>query len=95
MIPRGSRGGTAFQFIVVVHTCERSNVLERDLRRIFSPGSSENFLDDKPLFGPFDRTIKFEKIWYYIPNIYFHDDMVFFKEDLNSTEQWIIVYEIH
>lgn len=85
MIPKGSRDGTAFQFVVVVYPCERIEIPHMNPHNIVRPGSTELFLDHKPLLYPFDRMIKFEKMWYHIPNIYFHDEMVYFTEDVNSS----------
>lgn len=87
MLPKGSRGGTAFQVVVFVYPCERRSNVDFDPRTILSPGSSEFFVDSKPLLYPFERAIKFEKMWYHIPNMYFHEEKVYFKEYVNSSHQ--------
>lgn len=81
MLPKGTHDGTTFQFVVVVYPWEGTQVPEMNVRTFIPPGTSEIFKDHKPLFYPFDRLIRFERMWEHIPNIYFHDETIYHKEE--------------
>lgn len=75
----GSRAGTTFRFALVIYPWEGTQLSELDPQTFVTPGSSEIFVDKKPLFYPFERLIKFERMWERIPNIYFHDEKIYHK----------------
>lgn len=86
MLPMGSRKGTIFRFALVIYHCEQTELPEIDKEFFVAPGSSEIFVDHKPLFYPFERLIKFERMWERIPNIFFHDERIFHKskQEINA-----------
>lgn len=86
MLPKGSPEGVPHRFIVVVYPWEHQDNHVMDPRTFVPPGTSQIFLDSKPLKYPLDRPIKFNKMWHQIPNIYFHDEMIYHKDlqNINS-----------
>lgn len=86
MLPKGHENGMTFRFVVVVYPWEGEHIPEIDKLAFIAPGTDKFFVDSKPLAYPFDRFIRFEKMWYQIPNIYFHDEKIYHKQehDVNS-----------
>lgn len=81
MLPKGTEAGMTFQFFVIVYPWEGDEVPHVDPNAFLAPGSSEIFIDNKSLRYPFDRMIKFEKMWYQIPNIHFQDEKIYHKDE--------------
>ncbi|KAG5889584.1 hypothetical protein JTB14_010216 [Gonioctena quinquepunctata] len=78
MIPKGSPGGTPYQFFFAVHPdIENPNTVTTDnLGVILS--------DNSPMKFPLDRFIEFDKMWEHMPNFHFKEVKVYFKGDEDS-----------
>lgn len=80
MLPKGTEAGITYQFVAIVSPWEGTRIPSADRRTFVKPGTPDLFFDNKHLQYPFDRLIKFEKMWYQIPNIHFHDEKIYHKE---------------
>ncbi|KAG5889586.1 hypothetical protein JTB14_010218 [Gonioctena quinquepunctata] len=77
MIPKGSVGGTPYQFFFAVLPYTESH-------NSFSHNLDVIQVDNYPLSFPLDRFIKFDKMWKHMPNFHFEEVKVYFKEDDDS-----------
>lgn len=87
MLPKGRKDGYPYIFIAIVDRWEEKKQFDPIPHSTLDRGCSKVTLDEKPPFYPFDRWIKFEKMWYKIPNIYFQDAKIYHKsvQDINSV----------
>ena len=81
-IPKGSRGGTTFQFYFIVSPFQEPKVpfgSTFDTKTSCGIGSGSRFLEDRPLLFPLDREI--DAFDFYTPNMKFNDVEIYFKEN--------------
>nr|XP_023017782.1 hexamerin-like [Leptinotarsa decemlineata]prf//2209395A diapause protein 1 [Leptinotarsa decemlineata] len=86
MLPRGSSAGTPYRFFVIVYPYEPYHEGKYETDGIPAPGSGGVFIDNRTAGFPFDRVIRFEKMWYPLANGQFQEAKVYFKDiyDINA-----------
>lgn len=88
MLPKGIQGGLPFQFYFIVYPFEpyTGNKPQEWTYYYPRPGVGGPFLDTYPLGYPFDRVIKYEKVFTEeIPNAFFKDVVIYHKKNVNSV----------
>lgn len=93
MLPKGDYGGYPFQFYFIVYPYKpyTGNKPQEWTYYYPRPGVGGPYVDDYPLFYPFDRPIKYGKVFYEeIPNAFFYDTKIYHKKDVNSvfSDNW-------
>lgn len=87
-LPKGKRGGQVFQVYVMVSKYTPSSLKqEQQEGNIYSPkvGTGGNYIDAMPFGFPLDRPID-EYTFYKVPNAYFQDVTIYYKDDdVNSS----------
>lgn len=83
MLPRGTEAGTSYQLFVIVYPYVpvKGRTQQPDVGQLPRPGTSDIFVDNAPLGYPFDRFVKFERMWHSIPNMYFQEEKIYHKEE--------------
>lgn len=75
----GSEKGTPYQFFFFVYTPSNEETRKDRHKNLF-----ENLpLTQHPVLYPLNRAIKFEKIWESLPNAFFHEEKIFYKDIYN------------
>lgn len=84
MLPKGTQDGMTFQFYVIVYPYVpyHGQQQHQDQDHYFNypkVGTGGQYIDGYALGYPFDRHIKFEKMWYNVPNSYFYETKIYHK----------------
>jgi len=81
MLPMGSYSGVPYQFYFMVHPYKAYEGQTEEMTYYYPrPGTGGGFSDDYPLFYPFDKPIKFGKMFVTeVPNSYFYETKVFHR----------------
>ncbi|KAJ8972032.1 hypothetical protein NQ314_000415 [Rhamnusium bicolor] len=89
MLPKGSPEGKTYQIYVIVYPYEQYKGKDQEIGEYYYPkvGTGAIHVDGYPLGYPFDRFIKFEKLWKQIPNSYFYEAKIYHKhsDEINSS----------
>jgi len=90
ILPKGSAGGVPYQFYVIVYPYVPKQGAQNQNQRFesyFYPYvGDQQFYDSYSLGYPFDRFIKFEQLFYQVPNSYFKEALVYHKEQINAVQ---------
>ncbi|XP_066253543.1 allergen Cr-PI-like [Euwallacea similis] len=92
MLPKGDHGGQSFQFYFIVYPYKPYTENKPQEWTYFypRPGVGGPYIDDYPLYYPFDRPIKYGRQFYQeIPNSFFYEAKIYHKIDVNivSSEE--------
>ncbi|KAF7267906.1 hypothetical protein GWI33_018904 [Rhynchophorus ferrugineus] len=87
MLPKGTTGGLPVQICVMLYPYEpyTGNKPEEWTYGYPRPGVGGPYLDQYSLYYPFDRPIRYDGLFYTIPNMYFYETKVYNKKDINSV----------
>ncbi|KAJ3645198.1 hypothetical protein Zmor_022878 [Zophobas morio] len=93
LLPRGSYGGTEYQFYVIVNPYvpyqQGQQQQQSQGQKFYYPraGSGGLYVDGYPLGYPFDRPIRFDQVYYNIPNSYVYSARIYHRDvsDINSS----------
>ncbi|XP_060523198.1 uncharacterized protein LOC132700094 [Cylas formicarius] len=90
MLPKGSAGGVPFQFYFIVYPHKQYHQHKEHEFFYPRPGTGAGYVDDYPLYYPFDRPIKFGHLFVdEVPNSHFHEVKVYHKEVPESGIQHV------
>lgn len=75
MLPMGSYNGMPYQFYFIVTPYKPFSGMEAEMTFNYPrPGTGGGYIDDYPLYFPFDKPIKYGKMFVTeIPNSYFYE----------------------
>ncbi|ERL93427.1 hypothetical protein D910_10719 [Dendroctonus ponderosae] len=94
MLPKGSSGGHPFQFYFIVYPYKpyAGNKPSEWTYYYVRPGVGGPYVDDTPIYYPFDRPIKYGRMFYdEIPNAIFYETKIYHKTDPNSLTLTLLV----
>ncbi|KAJ8972028.1 hypothetical protein NQ314_000411 [Rhamnusium bicolor] len=75
MLPKGTYEGMPYQFYVIIYPyVQYPGQQEHPMM-----GSRGQYIDGYALGYPFDRHIKYEQLWYNVPNSYFYEAKIYHK----------------
>ncbi|KAJ8972030.1 hypothetical protein NQ314_000413, partial [Rhamnusium bicolor] len=88
ILPKGSPDGVPYQFYVIVYPyVPKQGAQNQQYESYFYPYvGDQQFYDSYSLGYPFDRFIRFEQLYYQVPNSYFQEAVVYHKEDINTVQ---------
>lgn len=90
-LPMGKRGGQVYQIYVIINKFQPSTLKTDQAEENYynpRPGTGSNYINDLPFGFPLDRPVD-EDTFYKIPNAFFQDVTIYFKDvdEINSSTQ--------
>jgi hypothetical protein len=89
MLPKGTAGGYPFQFYFIVYPFVPYEGISKPQDWTYHyprPGVGGPFIDNYPVFYPFDRPIKYGKVFHEeIPNTFFYETKIYHRKDINAV----------
>ncbi|XP_050299519.1 larval serum protein 1 beta chain-like [Anthonomus grandis grandis] len=81
MLPMGSHSGTPYQFYFIVYPFKEYSGHKEHLEYYYpAPGQGGAYVDDMPIFYPFDKPIKFGKMFVTeVPNSCFYETKIYLR----------------
>ncbi|KAJ8957382.1 hypothetical protein NQ318_004862 [Aromia moschata] len=88
ILPKGDSAGLPYQFYVIVYPyVPKEGVTAGKYESYFYPFEGEKqFYDSYSLGYPFDRFIKYEQLYYKVPNSWFQEAKIYHKDYVNVVQ---------